>query len=116
MQVSAHLRDVRMSPQKTRLVVNKVRGKRVGEALDALRFLPQKAATMVMKVLNSAIANAENNLGADIDELYIKEIFVDQGSHFKRIHARAKGRGDRITRPTTHITVTVADNEDKERD
>jgi large subunit ribosomal protein L22 len=116
MQTSAHLRDIRLSAQKARLIVDKVRGKRVEEALDILRFLPQKAAGLVSKVLNSAIANAENNLGADIDELYIKEIFVNQGSNFKRIRPRAKGRADRITRPTSHITVTVAEHQAEERD
>ena len=109
MQVSAHLRDIRLSPQKARLVVDKVRGKTVEQALDILNFLPNKAAYYVAKALNSAIANAENNLGADIDELFVSEIFVNQGAHFKRIMARAKGRADRITKPTAHITVTVAD-------
>lgn len=113
MQVSAHLRDIRISAQKARLVVDKVRGKNVEQALEILRFLPQKAAYLVSKVVNSAIANAENNLGADVDELYIKEIFVNQGACYKRIKPRAKGRADRITKPTAHITVTVADNEER---
>lgn len=114
MQVSAHLRDIRVSPQKARLVVDKVRGKTVEEALNILNFLPQKSAYFVAKVLNSAIANAENNNGADIDELHVREIFVNQGAHFKRIRPRAKGRADRITKPTSHITVTLADNEERD--
>jgi large subunit ribosomal protein L22 len=114
MQVSAHLRDVRLSPQKARLVVDKVRGKTVEQALDILKFLPQKAAYFVAKALNSAIANAENNHGADIDELFVREIFVNQGAHFKRIMPRAKGRADRITKPTAHITVTVADANERD--
>ena len=114
MQVSAHLRDVRLSPQKARFIVDKVRGKSVGQALDILRFLPNKAAYFVAKVLNSAIANAENNHGADIDELVVREIFVNQGAHFKRIMPRAKGRADRITKPTAHISVTVADANERD--
>ena len=114
MQVSAHLREVRLSPQKARLVVDKVRGKTVAQALDILNFLPQKAAYFVAKALNSAIANAENNHGADIDELFVREIFVNQGAHFKRISPRAKGRADRITKPTSHISVTVADASERD--
>lgn len=114
MQVSAHLREVRLSPQKARLVVDKVRGKTVEQALDILNFLPQKAAYYVAKALNSAIANAENNHGADIDELFVREIFVNQGAQLKRIMPRAKGRADRITKPTAHITVTVADANERD--
>jgi large subunit ribosomal protein L22 len=114
MQVSAHLREVRLSPQKARLVVDKVRGKTVEQALDILNYLPQKAAYFVAKALNSAIANAENNHGADVDELIVYRIFVNQGTHLKRIMPRAKGRADRITKPTSHITVTVADANERD--
>lgn len=113
MLTTAHLRDVRISAQKARLVVDKVRGKSVEEALNMLAFMPQKGAYFVAKLLNSAIANAENNFGADIDELKIKEIFVNQGASFKRTMPRAKGRADRITKPTSHISMTLADQEER---
>ena len=109
MQVSATAKRLRVSPQKARLVVDLVRGKPVGEALDALAFSTQKAAGLVRKVVESAIANAENNEGADIDELKISEIFVHEGLTMKRIKPRAKGRADRIFKRTSHITVTVTD-------
>ena len=109
MQVSATAKRVRVSPQKARLVVDLVRGKRVSDALDILGFSPQKAAGVVRKVVESAIANAENNNGADIDELKISEIFVNEGLVMKRIKPRAKGRADRIVKRTSHITVTVSD-------
>ncbi|MBK81936.1 MAG: 50S ribosomal protein L22 [Gammaproteobacteria bacterium] len=109
MQVSATAKRLRVSPQKARLVVDLVRGKPVGEALDALAFSTQKAAGLVRKVVESAIANAENNEGADIDELKISEIFVNEGLTMKRIKPRAKGRADRIFKRTSHITVTVTD-------
>ena len=109
MQVSATGKRLRVSPQKARLVVDLVRGKPVGEALDALAFSTQKAAGLVRKVVESAIANAENNEGADIDELKISEIFVNEGLTMKRIKPRAKGRADRIFKRTSHITVTVTD-------
>jgi large subunit ribosomal protein L22 len=86
-----------------------VRGKPVDQALNILAFSPQKAAFTIKKVLESAIANAEHNEGADIDELNVKTIFVDQGPSLKRFTARAKGRGNRIVKPTCHITVTVGD-------
>jgi large subunit ribosomal protein L22 len=109
MQVSATAKQVRISPQKARLVVDLVRGKPVSHALDILGFSPQKAAGLVRKVVESAIANAENNNGADIDELKISEIFVNEGLVMKRIKPRAKGRADRIVKRTSHITVTVSD-------
>jgi large subunit ribosomal protein L22 len=109
MQVSASARRLRISPQKARLVVDLVRGKPVDEALDILAFSTQKAAGLVRKVVESAIANAENNAGADIDELKIATIFVDEGLTMKRIKPRAKGRADRIFKRTSHITVTVTD-------
>ena len=109
MQVSATAKRVRVSPQKARLVVDLVRGKAVSHALDILGFSTQKAAGLVRKVVESAIANAENNNGADIDELKISEIFVNEGLVMKRIKPRAKGRADRIVKRTSHITVTVTD-------
>jgi large subunit ribosomal protein L22 len=109
MQVSAKARRLSISPQKARLVVDMVRGKPVSDALDILSFSPQKGAVLVRKVVESAIANAENNEGADIDELKVAEIFVDEGLTMKRIKPRAKGRADRIFKRTSHITVTVSD-------
>jgi len=109
MQVSAILRGTRLSAQKARLVADLVRGKPVDQALNILTFSPQKAAFTIKKVLESAIANAEHNEGADIDELKVKTIYVDQGPVLKRFTARAKGRGNRIIKPTCHITVTVGD-------
>ena len=109
MQVSAILRGTRLSSQKARLVADLVRGKPVDQALNILTFSPQKAAFTIKKVLESAIANAEHNEGADIDDLMIKTIYVDQGPTLKRFTARAKGRGNRISKPTCHITVTVGD-------
>ena len=109
MQVSAILRHARISPQKCRLVADQVRGMPVERALQTLMFSNKKAAGMVRKVLESAIANAEHNEGADIDTLKVKTICVDQGSVLKRFTARAKGRGNRISKPTCHISVTVGD-------
>jgi len=109
MQISAKARRLSISPQKARLVVDMVRGKPVSDALDILSFSPQKGAVLVRKVVESAIANAENNEGADIDELKVAEIFVDEGLTMKRIKPRAKGRADRIFKRTSHITVTVSD-------
>jgi len=111
MEVSAKLRGARISAQKARLVADQVRGKPVDEALNLLEFSTKKAAQLVRKVLNSAIANAENNEGADVDELRVSTIFVDEGLTMKRMRARAKGRGDRILKRTCHITVKVADSE-----
>jgi large subunit ribosomal protein L22 len=109
MQAVAKLRYARISPQKGRLVADQIRGLAVEKALNLLTFSDKKAATMIKKVLDSAIANAENNEGADIDELKVKAICVDEGPVMKRLHARAKGRADRIIKRTSHITVTVAD-------
>jgi large subunit ribosomal protein L22 len=113
MEVAAKLKYARLSAQKCRLVCDQVRGLPVDRALDLLRFSTKKAATVVKKVLESAIANAEHNEGADVDELKIAKIFADQGSTFKRMHARAKGRGVQILKPTCHITVIVSDQENK---
>ena len=110
MQTSAKLKSAAISAQKARLVVDQVRGKSVEDALNILSFSPKKAAELVKKVLNSAIANAEHNLGADIDELRVQTIFVDEARSLKRISPRAKGRADRIVKRTCHITVNVADS------
>lgn len=109
MQTFAKLRHARLSAQKGRLVADQVRGKQVEEALSILQFSDKKGAAIIKKVLESAIANAENNEGADIDELRIKAITVDEGPSMKRIRARAKGRAARIIKRTSHITLTVAD-------
>jgi large subunit ribosomal protein L22 len=109
MQVSATLKHARISPQKCRLVADQVRGLPVEKALNVLTFSPRKAARMVRKVLESAIANAEHNEGADIDELKVAAIFVNEGRTLKRFRARAKGRGTRILKRNSHITVTVGD-------
>ena len=107
MEVTAILRGVHLSPQKARLVADMVRGKKVDHALNVLAFTPKKGAELIKKVVESAIANAEHNNGADIDELAIKTIYVDKGTVLKRQRAGAKGRGKRIIKPTSHITVTV---------
>jgi len=109
MEVAAKLRFVRVSPQKARLVADQIRGLPVGRALQVLEFSSKRAAGIVKKVLDSAIANAEHNEGADIDELKVSRVFVDEGPVQKRIQARAKGRANRILKRTSHITVTVAE-------
>ncbi|HEX6549098.1 MAG TPA: 50S ribosomal protein L22 [Gammaproteobacteria bacterium] len=109
MQVAAKQRFARISPQKARLVADQIRGKQVGQALKVLEFSPKKAAVLFKKILESAIANAEHNNGADIDELKVAVVMVDEGPHMKRWMARAKGRGAQILKRTSHITVTVAD-------
>ena len=105
MEAKAILRTARISPQKVRLVADQVRGMPVGRATNLLQFSDKKAAGLIKKVLLSAVANAENNLGADVDELKVARIFVDEGPILKRMHARAKGRGSRISKRTSHITV-----------
>jgi large subunit ribosomal protein L22 len=112
METSAKHRHAKISPQpqKCRLVADQVRGLQVEKALTLLTFSNKKAAALVRKVLESAIANAEHNDGADIDELKVASIYVDQGPTMKRMRARAKGRGNRILKRTSHITVTVADS------
>jgi large subunit ribosomal protein L22 len=109
MKTSAVLRGVRLSAQKGRLVADQIRGLPVDKALNILAFSPKKGAVIIRKVLESAIANAEHNDGADIDELKVTTICVERGSSLKRFTARAKGRGNRITKPTCHIFVTVGD-------
>ena len=109
MQVAAKLRYARISPQKCRLVADAVRGKTVESALEILAFMPKKGAAIVKKVLESAVANAEHNHGADIDELKVSTIEVDEAPSFRRYRARAKGRGSRIIKRNSHITVKVGD-------
>ncbi len=111
MEVAARLKGARISAQKARLVADQVRGMPVEQALSLLEFSPKKAAHIVKKLLDSAIANAENNEGADVDELKISGICVDEGMTMKRLRPRAKGRADRILKRTCHITVKVADGE-----
>ena len=110
MQVMAKLSHARLSAQKGRLVADQIRGLPVERALNVLRFSPKKAAGLIRKVLESAIANAEHNEGADIDELKVSAIMIDEGPTMKRMRARAKGRGTRILKRTSHITVTVSDS------
>ncbi|WP_153109478.1 50S ribosomal protein L22 [Propionivibrio limicola] len=107
METRAILRGVRLSDQKGRLVADLIRGKKVDQALNILEFCPKKGAGIIKKVLESAIANAEHNDGADIDELKVKTIYVEKGVMLKRFTARAKGRGNRIVKPTCHIFLTV---------
>ena len=109
METKANLRGVRLSAQKGRLVADLVRGMPVGRALDTLAFSPKKGAKIIRKVLESAIANAEHNDGADIDALKVKTIHVEEGMTLKRFTARAKGRGNRILKPTCHVYLTVGE-------
>ncbi|BCR04047.1 50S ribosomal protein L22 [Desulfuromonas versatilis] len=107
MEARAKLSYVRLSPQKTRLVVDMIRGKGVQDALNALKFSPQKAAAVVSKLVSSAVANAEQKGVGDVDKLYVKTITVDQGPALKRFLPRAQGRATRIRKPTSHITVVL---------
>jgi large subunit ribosomal protein L22 len=107
METRATLRGVRLSVDKGRLVADMIRGKQVNQALNILQFTQKKAAAIIKKVLDSAIANAEHNDGADIDELKVKTIYVEQGASLRRFTARAKGRGNQIRKPTCHVYVTV---------
>jgi large subunit ribosomal protein L22 len=109
MEALAKHRFARTSPQKARLVADQIRGLPVDKAVDVLTYSNKKAAELVTKVLESAIANAEHNDGADIDELTVAKVFVDAGPTMKRIKTRAKGRADRILKRSSHITVVVAD-------
>ncbi len=110
MEAIAKHKFARVSPQKGRLVADQIRGQSVAKALEILAYSPKKAATLVKKVLESAIANAEHNEGADIDELTVSSIMIDEGPTMKRIKPRAKGRADRILKRTSHITVVVSDS------
>jgi large subunit ribosomal protein L22 len=109
MEVAAKLFGAGLSAQKARLVADQIRGKKVEQALDILAFSPKKGAVIIKKVLESAIANAEHNEGADVDELKVSTIYVDEGLTLKRVKPRAKGRADRISKRTCHITIKVAD-------
>jgi large subunit ribosomal protein L22 len=109
MQVSSIHKYARVSPQKCRLLADQIRGLAVGQALNILKFSKQRAAVPVRMTLDSAIANAENNQGADIDELRVSTTYVNEGPTLKRMRARAKGRGSRILKRSCHITVTVTD-------
>lgn len=110
MEVSAKLKFVRLSPQKARLIADQIRGLPVERAVELLEFSNRKAAGIIKKVLESAIANAEHNEGADIDELKIRTVCIDQGPTYRRWRARARGRANQILKPTSHITLTVSDN------
>ena len=109
MEASAKLKFVRLSPQKARLVADQIRGLPVERAVEVLAFSDKKAAGVIKKVLESAIANAEHNEGADIDELQVKTVLIDQGPTYKRFKARARGRVNHIMKRTSHITLTVSD-------
>ncbi|PCI46439.1 MAG: 50S ribosomal protein L22 [Moraxellaceae bacterium] len=110
MEVAARLKGAKISAQKARLVADQIRGLEVDKALNELAFSPKKAAVIVKKLLESAIANAENNEGADIDELRVSAIYVDEGITMKRIRPRAKGRADRIMKRSCHVTIKVSDS------
>ena len=109
MEAKAIARHVRIAPRKVRLVVDLIRGKKVGEALAILRLTPRSASPVVEKVLKSAVANAENNLQLDVDELVISSVFVDEGKTLKRFRPRAMGRASKINKRTSHITVVVSE-------
>ena len=109
-EVAAKLKGAQLSAQKARLIADQVRGKSVEQALDILSFSNRKGAAIVKKVLESAIANAEHNEGADVDELKVSTVFVDEGVTMKRLMPRAKGRADRILKRSCHITVKLLDN------
>lgn len=109
MEVKAIAKYIRVSPQKVRLVANAIKGKKVNEALNFLKFTPKRSARIIGKVLRSAIANAEQNPGIDVDTLYIKEIFVDQGPTLKRFRPKAMGRATRILKRSSHIKVVLSE-------
>ncbi len=109
MEVSAKLKRAPLSAYKARLIAEQIRGKNVEEAISLLTFSTKKGSHLIHKLLGSAIANAEHNEGADVDELKVSKIYVDEGVTFKRIKSRAKGRFDRVLKRTCHITLTVAD-------
>lgn len=109
MEASARLRHARVSPQKARLVADELRGLPVERAIELLTFAKPRATSLLKKVLEAAVANAEHNEGADIDELHVCAVTIDQGPTFRRFRARARGRASRITKRTSHITVTVTD-------
>ena len=110
MDVKAVAKYVRISPQKVRKIVGAIKGKPVENSINSLKFMPQKAAGIVEKVLRSAVANADNNNDLDIDKLIVKNVIVDEGPTMKRFRARARGRGSRILKRSSHVTVIVADD------
>ena len=107
MEIKAVARFVRISPRKVRLIMDKIRGNKVAEALEILSFAPQKGARILKKLINSAVANAEQNSGIDVDSLYIKRLFADQGPTLKRWRPRALGRATRIRKRSSHLTVIL---------
>jgi large subunit ribosomal protein L22 len=109
MEASAKLSSVRLSPRKTRLVVDMIRGKQIQDALNILRFSPQPSAKLISKLLGSAVANAEQKGASDVDRLYVKSISVDGGTVLKRFLPRAMGRASKIRKPTSHISVVLAE-------
>ena len=111
METRAYLKGTRLSPQKAALVADQIRGKKVDIAMDFLKFNKQKGASVIKKLLESAIANAENNNNLDIDNLLVKTIIVNQGMRFKRMKARARGRADRIIKPTCHIEIILTEGD-----
>lgn len=116
MEARAVMRMVRISPRKARLVIDQIRDKDVGQALEIVRFTNKKAARFVLKALESAVANAENNHDMDADELIVKEAYVDQGPSLKRLKPRARGSADVIRHRTSHITVVVSDERDEDEE
>jgi large subunit ribosomal protein L22 len=111
METRAIAKTVRIAPRKARLVIDLIRGKDIKEAQAILMFTPRAASPIILKVLNSAVANAENNNNANVDQLYVKEAYVSEGVRLKRLYPRAKGQGDIIQKRTSHITVVVAERE-----
>jgi large subunit ribosomal protein L22 len=107
MEIRATAKFVRISPQKVRLLMDQIRGKRVEDALNSLSFTPKKGAHMLMKLINSAVANAEQNSGIDVDSLRISKVFADEGPTLKRWRPRARGRATRILKRTSHLTVVL---------
>ena len=111
MEVTAKLRGAPLSAQKGRLIADMIRRRNVSQAVDILKFTPKKGAQLMLKLLQSAIANAENNNGADIDDLKVNVVCVDEATTLKRVSPRAKGRANRICKRTCHITIKVSDEE-----
>ena len=109
MEVRAKQRYVRVSPQKVRMLADAIKGKPAEDAINALKFMPQKSAAIVEKIVRSAVANADQNTSIDVDELIVRNLIVDQGPSLKRFKARARGRGSRILKRTAHITVVLAE-------
>ena len=110
-EIRAVAKYVRISPRKVRIVMDLIRGKDVADALAILKFTPKRGAVLITKVLNSAIANAENNFDLDAENLYVSKCFVDQGPTMKRIHPRSRGQAFGILKRTSHITVIVSEKE-----